>query len=158
MQKTDKNVSDIWQFYCASWMRITANRWSDSQQSRVRARTLPVDENGYRVDNNVLIGYLAERTWMKAWQFTTAVFTENFGQKRQLLTHFSTSKFKWPMNWCLVFCCRIHIKLWYFQSALEGMKMNKIMIRHRKYACCSVSLRSAHAHRKWKLIPIRRFL
>ena len=41
---------------CASRMRINnihaANRWSDSEQSRVRARALAVGENGFRVDNN----------------------------------------------------------------------------------------------------------
>ena len=36
---------------------------------------------------------------MKAWHFTTDVFTENFSQKRRILTHFSTLKFNWPKNW-----------------------------------------------------------
>ena len=133
-------MSDIWQFHCASRMRInnvhTANRWSDSQQSRVRARTLPVDENAFRVDNNGFDSlFLAARTWMKAWHFTTDVFTENFSQKSE---YWLISR---PQNSTGL---RIGILLSY---------PYQIMI----FSIRNGTWRSAHAHRKWKLNPIRRF-
>ena len=106
MQNTDENVSDIWQFYCASRMRINihaANRWSDSEQSRVRARALPVGENGFRVDNNELcwlrylfIGSFSRTDVIESMSFYDGCFRWKFRPKKRLPSHFSASKFNWP--------------------------------------------------------------
>ena len=92
---------------CASRMRIdnihAANRWSDSEQSRVRARVLPVGENGFRVDNNELcwlrylfIGCFSRADVIESMSFYDGRFRWKSRPKKRLPTHFSASKFNWP--------------------------------------------------------------